>query len=77
MVAAATVLGAMTLMRPVTPEILLVFTFLPRNRGGDERSGLASPNARSCPSQQLAAAVAINSGRIRHGRAIGPRSVVR
>ncbi len=72
MVAAATILGVMTLTGTVTPQILLVFTFLAWRGRGNERSCMAIAHARSCSPNQLAAAVALNSAGFNIARAVGP-----
>jgi MFS family permease len=72
MVAAASVLGVMKLTGTVTPQILLVFTFL-LGVGAvmNDRAWQALTPDR-VPPNQLAAAVALNSAGFNIARAIGP-----
>ncbi|MGB8129329.1 MAG: MFS transporter [Candidatus Angelobacter sp.] len=72
MVAAATVLGAMTLTGTVTPEILLVFTFLLGVGAVMNDPAWQALTPDLVPPNQLAAAVAINSAGFNMARAIGP-----
>jgi MFS family permease len=72
MVAAASILGVMTLTGTVTPQILLVFTFL---LGGgavmnDPAWQALTPDL--VPPSQLASAVALNSAGFNIARAVGP-----
>ena len=72
MVAAATVLGVMTLTRTVTPQILLVFTFLLGVGAVMNDPAWQSLTPDLVPPQQLAAAVALNSAGFNIARAVGP-----
>ncbi|MGZ4872720.1 MAG: MFS transporter, partial [Candidatus Angelobacter sp.] len=72
MVAAATVLGVMTLTRTVTPHILLVFTFLLGVGAVMNDPAWQSLTPDLVPPNQLAAAVALNSAGFNIARAVGP-----
>ena len=72
MVAAATVLGVMTLTRTVTPEILLVFTFLLGVGAVMNDPAWQSLTPDLVPPAKLAAAVALNSAGFNIARAVGP-----
>ncbi|HEY1525036.1 MAG TPA: MFS transporter [Candidatus Angelobacter sp.] len=72
MVAAATVLGVMTLTRTVTPQILLVFTFLLGVGAVMNDPAWQSLTPDLVPSSKLAAAVALNSAGFNIARAVGP-----
>jgi MFS family permease len=72
MVAAATVLGAMTLTGTVTPQILLVFTFLLGVGAVMNDPAWQALTPDLVPPNQLAAAVALNSAGFNMARAIGP-----
>ena len=72
MVAAATVLGIMTLTRTVTPQILLIFTFLLGVGAVMNDPAWQSLTPDLVPPNQLAAAVALNSAGFNIARAIGP-----
>lgn len=72
MVAAATVLGIMTLTGTVTPEILLVFTFLLGVGAVMNDPAWQALTPDLVPPNQLAAAVALNSAGFNMARAIGP-----
>jgi predicted MFS family arabinose efflux permease len=72
MVAAATVLGVMTLTRTVTPQILLVFTFLLGVGAVMNDPAWQSLTPDLVPPNQLAAAVALNSAGFNIARAVGP-----
>jgi MFS family permease len=72
MVAAATVLGVMTLTGTVTPQILLVFTFLLGVGAVMNDPAWQSLTPDLVPPNQLAAAVALNSAGFNIARAIGP-----
>jgi MFS family permease len=72
MVAAATVLGIMTLTGTVTPQILLVFTFLLGVGAVMNDPAWQSLTPDLVPPNQLAAAVALNSAGFNIARAIGP-----
>lgn len=72
MVAAATVLGVMTLTRTVTPQILLAFTFLLGVGAVMNDPAWQSLTPDLVPPQKLAAAVALNSAGFNIARAIGP-----
>jgi predicted MFS family arabinose efflux permease len=72
MVAAASVLGAMTLTRTVTPEILLVFTFLLGVGAVMNDPAWQSLTPDLVPPTKLAAAVALNSAGFNIARAVGP-----
>lgn len=72
MVAAATVLGIMTLTRTVTPQILLIFTFLLGVGAVMNDPAWQSLTPDLVPPNQLASAVALNSAGFNIARAIGP-----
>jgi predicted MFS family arabinose efflux permease len=72
MVAAATVLGLMTLTGTVTPQILLVFTFLLGVGAVMNDPAWQSLTPDLVPPNQLASAVALNSAGFNIARAIGP-----
>jgi MFS family permease len=72
MVAAASVLGVMTLTRTVTPEILLVFTFLLGVGAVMNDPAWQSLTPDLVPPTKLAAAVALNSAGFNIARAVGP-----
>src|SRR6478735_11526534 len=72
MVAAATVLGIMTLTRTVTPQILLIFTFLLGVGAVMNDPAWQALTPDLVPPNQLAAAVALNSAGFNIARAIGP-----
>jgi MFS family permease len=72
MVAAATVLGVMTLTGTVTPQMLLVFTFLLGVGAVMNDPAWQSLTPDLVPPNQLAAAVALNSAGFNIARAIGP-----
>ena len=72
MVAAATVLGIMTLTRTVTPQILLVFTFLLGVGAVMNDPAWQSLTPDLVPPSKLAAAVALNSAGFNIARAVGP-----
>src|SRR5947209_91539 len=72
MVAAATVLGIMTLTSTVTPQILLVFTFLLGVGAVMNDPAWQSLTPDLVPPNQLAAAVALNSAGFNIARAVGP-----
>src|SRR6476469_8040105 len=72
MVAAATVLGVMTLTGPTTPQILLVFTFLLGVASVMNDPAWQSLTPDLVPPNQLASAVALNSAGFNIARAIGP-----
>src|SRR5438270_588469 len=72
MVAAAMVLGVMTLTRTVTPEILLVFTFLLGVGAVMNDPAWQSLTPDLVPPSKLAAAVALNSAGFNIARAVGP-----
>jgi predicted MFS family arabinose efflux permease len=72
MVAAATVLGVMTLTGAVTPQILLVFTFLLGVGAVMNDPAWQSLTPDIVPPNQLAAAVALNSAGFNIARAVGP-----
>ena len=72
MVAAATVLGVMTLTRTVTPQILLIFTFLLGVGAVMNDPAWQSLTPDLVPPNQLASAVALNSAGFNIARAIGP-----
>jgi len=72
MVAAASVLGAMTLTGTVTPQILLVFTFLLGVGAVMNDPAWQSLTPDLVPPNQLAAAVALNSAGFNIARAVGP-----
>jgi predicted MFS family arabinose efflux permease len=72
MVAAATVLGVMTLTATVTPQILLVFTFLLGVGAVMNDPAWQSLTPDLVPPSQLAAAVALNSAGFNIARAVGP-----
>jgi MFS family permease len=72
MVAAATVLGVMTLTRTVTPQILLVFTFLLGVGAVMNDPAWQSLIPELVPPEKLAAAVALNSAGFNIARAVGP-----
>jgi MFS family permease len=72
MVAAATVLGAMTLTGTVTPQILLVFTFLLGVGAVMNDPAWQALTPDLVPPNQLGAAVALNSAGFNMARAIGP-----
>jgi predicted MFS family arabinose efflux permease len=72
MVAAATVLGVMTLTRTVTPQILLVFTFLLGVGAVMNDPAWQSLTPDLVPPSKLAAAVALNSAGFNIARAVGP-----
>ena len=72
MVAAATVLGVMTLTRTVTPQILLVFTFLLGVGAVMNDPAWQSLTPDLVPPTKLAAAVALNSAGFNIARAVGP-----
>jgi MFS family permease len=72
MVAAATVLGIMTLTGTVTPQILLVFTFLLGVGAVMNDPAWQALTPDLVPPNQLAAAVALNSAGFNIARAIGP-----
>src|SRR5215510_3306951 len=72
MVAASTILGVMTLTRTVTPQILLVFTFLLGVGAVMNDPAWQSLTPDLVPPQKLAAAVALNSAGFNIARAVGP-----
>jgi MFS family permease len=72
MVAAATVLGVMTLTRTVTPQVLLAFTFLLGVGAVMNDPAWQSLTPDLVPPQKLAAAVALNSAGFNIARAVGP-----
>jgi MFS family permease len=72
MVAAATILGIMTLTRTVTPQILLVFTFLLGVGAVMNDPAWQSLTPDLVPPGKLAAAVALNSAGFNIARAVGP-----
>src|SRR5712671_1070408 len=72
MVAAATILGIMTLTRTVTPQILLVFTFLLGVGAVMNDPAWQSLTPDLVPPSKLAAAVALNSAGFNIARAVGP-----
>src|SRR5262252_5409675 len=72
MVAAASVLGVMTLTRTVTPQILLVFTFLLGVGAVMNDPAWQALTPDLVPSDKLAAAVALNSAGFNIARAVGP-----
>src|SRR5207302_10679361 len=72
MVAAATILGVMTLTRTVTPQILLVFTFLLGVGAVMNDPAWQSLTPDLVPPSKLAAAVALNSAGFNIARAVGP-----
>jgi predicted MFS family arabinose efflux permease len=72
MVAATSVLGVMTLTRTVTPEILLVFTFLLGVGAVMNDPAWQSLTPDLVPPTKLAAAVALNSAGFNIARAVGP-----
>ncbi|HEY2495835.1 MAG TPA: MFS transporter [Candidatus Angelobacter sp.] len=72
MVAAATVLGVMTLTRTVTPQVLLVFTFLLGVGAVMNDPAWQSLTPDLVPPSKLAAAVALNSAGFNIARAVGP-----
>src|ERR1051326_4231139 len=72
MVAAATVLGVMTLTGTVTPQILLVFTFLLGVGAVMNDPAWQALTPDLVPPSQLAAAVALNSAGFNIARAVGP-----
>ena len=72
MVAAATVLGVMTLTGTVTPQILLAFTFLLGVGAVMNDPAWQSLTPDLVPSSKLAAAVALNSAGFNIARAVGP-----
>jgi predicted MFS family arabinose efflux permease len=72
MVAAATVLGTMTLTGTVTPQILLVFTFLLGVGAVMNDPAWQALTPDLVPPNQLAAAVALNSAGFNIARAVGP-----
>ncbi len=72
MVAAATVLGVMTLTRTVTPQILLVFTFLLGVGAVMNDPAWQSLTPDLVPPEKLVAAVALNSAGFNIARAVGP-----
>src|SRR4029077_12981534 len=72
MVAAASVLGVMTLTRTVTPEILLVFTFLLGVGAVMNDPAWQALTPDLVPTTKLANAVALNSAGFNIARAVGP-----
>jgi predicted MFS family arabinose efflux permease len=72
MVAAAAVLGVMTLTHTVTPQILLVFTFLLGMGAVMNDPAWQSLTPDLVPPAKLAAAVALNSAGFNIARAVGP-----
>ena len=72
MVAAATVLGVMTLTRTVTPQVLLVFTFLLGVGAVMNDPAWQALTPDLVPPSKLAAAVALNSAGFNIARAVGP-----
>ncbi|HEY2117273.1 MAG TPA: MFS transporter [Candidatus Angelobacter sp.] len=72
MVAAATVLGIMTLTGTVTPHVLLIFTFLLGVGAVMNDPAWQSLTPDLVPPNQLGAAVALNSAGFNIARAIGP-----
>jgi MFS family permease len=72
MVAAASVLGVMTLTRTVTPQVLLVFTFLLGVGAVMNDPAWQSLTPDLVPPEKLAAAVALNSAGFNIARAVGP-----
>ena len=72
MVAAATVLGVMTLTGTVTPQTLLVFTFLLGVGAVMNDPAWQSLTPDLVPPNQLASAVALNSAGFNIARAVGP-----
>jgi MFS family permease len=75
MVAAATVLGVMTLTGTVTPQILLVFTFLLGVGAVMNDPAWQALTPDLVPPSQLASAVALNSAGFNIARAVGPALV--
>ncbi len=72
MVAAASVLGVMTLTRTVTPQVLLVFTFLLGVGAVMNDPAWQALTPDLVPPSKLAAAVALNSAGFNIARAVGP-----
>jgi MFS family permease len=72
MVAAATVLGVMTLTHTVTPQILLVFTFLLGLGAVMNDPAWQALTPDLVPPAKLPAAVALNSAGFNIARAVGP-----
>jgi predicted MFS family arabinose efflux permease len=72
MVAAASILGVMTLTHTVTPHILLVFTFLLGVGAVMNDPAWQSLTPDLVPPEKLAAAVALNSAGFNIARAVGP-----
>jgi len=72
MVAAATVLGVMTLTHTVTPQILLVFTFLLGVGAVMNDPAWQALTPDLVPPSKLPAAVALNSAGFNIARAVGP-----
>jgi MFS family permease len=72
MVAAAAILGVMTLTHTVTPQILLVFTFLLGVGAVMNDPAWQSLTPDLVPPAKLAAAVALNSAGFNIARAVGP-----
>lgn len=72
MVAAATVLGIMTLTHTVNPQILLVFTFLLGVGAVMNDPAWQALTPDLVPPSQLPAAVALNSAGFNMARAVGP-----
>jgi MFS family permease len=72
MVAAATVLGVMTLTHTVTPQILLVFTFLLGVGAVMNDPAWQALTPDLVPPAKLPAAVALNSAGFNIARAVGP-----
>jgi predicted MFS family arabinose efflux permease len=72
MIAAATILGVMTLTRTVTPQILVVFTFLLGVGAVMNDPAWQSLTPDLVPPAKLHAAVALNSAGFNIARAVGP-----
>jgi len=72
MVAAASVLGVMTLTRTVTPQILLIFTFLLGVGAVMNDPAWQALTPDLVPADKLAPAVALNSAGFNIARAVGP-----
>ena len=72
MVAAASVLGVMTLTRTVTPQILLIFTFLLGVGAVMNDPAWQALTPDLVPPDKLAPAVALNSAGFNIARAVGP-----
>src|SRR5262252_7788492 len=72
MVAAASILGVMTLKGTVTPQVLVVFTFLLGVGAVMNDPAWQSLTPDLVPPEKLAAAVALNSAGFNIARAVGP-----